>query len=95
MAGWTLLAAPQALALAGLGDTPPDWRLQIKSPPLPFAYLLAVLAGSLLFVWGPFLYECWRCIAAQRALAANTQGSAHRLPAASGPRAEALQAERR
>jgi hypothetical protein len=64
MTGWALLAAPQALALLGLGEVPPDWRLQLNSP-LPVTYLLLVVAGSLLLVWGPFLYECWRCLQAR------------------------------
>ena len=66
MTGWALLAAPQALALSGLSEMPPDWRLQLKSP-LPITYLLLVVAGSLLLVWGPFLYECWRCLQARPA----------------------------
>jgi hypothetical protein len=66
LTGWALLAAPQALALVGVSEAQPDWRLQVRASPLPTAYLLAVLAGSLLLVWGPFLYECWRCLKARR-----------------------------
>jgi hypothetical protein len=67
LTGWALLAAPQSMALAGLGEVPPDWRLAFKSPPLPVSYLLVVVAGSLLLVWAPFLQECWRCLRARPA----------------------------
>lgn len=94
LSGWALLAAPQALALVGLAEAPPDWRLQLRSPPLPVAYLAAIMAGSLLLVWGPFLDECRRCLKARRAPTATSPASGH---SAAGPQptSDALQAQRR
>jgi hypothetical protein len=60
-AGWMLLGGSQALALLGLGDAAPDWDLRLRSPQLPAAYLMSVIAGAIVFVWLPFLYEGWRC----------------------------------
>lgn len=59
---WLLLAAihhPQALAAIGLGATSPDWRWQLKTPPLPAAAWSMVTLGGLVLV-GCFTGEAWR-----------------------------------
>jgi hypothetical protein len=67
LTGWMLLSPAQAPALFGLGDAAPDWGLRLKSSPLPVAYIVIVMTGAVLLVWGPFLYESWRCRQATRA----------------------------
>jgi hypothetical protein len=65
-----LLAAaawPQALAVAGMGDEPPDWSLRLKQDPLPAAYLEGALVLVLLFNALPLLQETWSCAWARRA----------------------------
>lgn len=62
---WAALAALAVIhhrALRPLwqaGDA--DWALRPKQPPLPMPYLLAVGAGALVLVVGPFAQEWWRC----------------------------------
>jgi hypothetical protein len=70
---WTALVAlmvlhrDQAAAMVGLGAAVARWDWHWKAPPLPAGYIAAVVVGSLLAVWGPFLNEWWRCRQARRA----------------------------
>ena len=60
-AALVLLHWPQALALVGLGDAPADWRLRLKSEPLPASYIVAFLGAGAVAVVAPFLSEWRRC----------------------------------
>jgi hypothetical protein len=63
LVGLMLLDWPQAMALFGLGDAPPDWRLRPTTEPLPRWYLGTFFSAALLLVVLPFageLLRCWR-----------------------------------
>jgi hypothetical protein len=60
-AALVLLHWPQALALAGLGDAPAEWRLRLKSTPLPAWYVASFLGAAAVLVLVPFLSEWRRC----------------------------------
>lgn len=73
-----LLHAPQAMALFGLGDVPPDWGLRPKQAPLPAWYLVSFFGSGLLLVIGPFLQEfrrCWRQSAPLSSSAGTSAGT--------------------
>lgn len=71
----SIIAWPQALALAGLGPEAARWTLQPKEEPWPPGYLrsasLLIVAFNLL----PLLQETWSCL---RARAEKTRASAKR-----------------
>lgn len=57
------LAHPrELLALFGIDASPADFRLDLKQPPLPAGYLVAVGVGIVLFVIAPYAEELWRCL---------------------------------
>lgn len=56
-----LLHPEPALALFGLGDTPPDWHFAFKPLPLDPIYLIAVAGAALLLGLLPFVNEYRRC----------------------------------
>ena len=60
-AALALLHWPQLLALVGLGDAPPDWRLRAKEHALPVWYVVAFLGAAGAVVVLPFLGEWQRC----------------------------------
>lgn len=66
LAGVMLLHPIQALAMFGLGDMVPEWRLDWKrTAALPPGYLMVfIIAGAALIVL-PFLDELWRCVRAR------------------------------
>lgn len=66
VAGWSLVAAPQFLALMGMGEAGADWGLRLSQPQLPDWYLAAFFGGAGLLVVAPFCYEWRRCRQAQR-----------------------------
>ena len=66
-----LTAAPQALALIGLGTEPPDASLRLKSEPLPMTPVAAFLGAALLVIGVPFVEELQRCL---RSAAAGKAG---------------------
>ncbi|HZY17294.1 MAG TPA: diguanylate cyclase [Ramlibacter sp.] len=57
----------QALALLGLGDARPDWRLRWKEQPLPPPVLLAGFAAAAVFNALPLAEETWSCLKARTA----------------------------
>lgn len=61
LAGWSLVAAPQVLALLGLADGTPDWGLRPRRPRLSTGYPSGFFGGAGLLVVAPFCYEWWRC----------------------------------
>lgn len=61
-----LLHWEQALALFGLGDEPARFALLRKEPPLPEAFVIAILAASLLLEILPYLEELARGLRARR-----------------------------
>lgn len=79
LTGLAVLHWPQALALAGLGDAAADWGWRPKDPPLPPAYVAAVLTAGALLVALPFAEETLRCWRAGR-----RRGDGTRLPPGEG-----------
>ena len=57
---------PQLLALFGLGLEPARWNLELKHEPLPWPYIVTVLAAALLLDLLPYLEELRRCLRARR-----------------------------
>ena len=68
-----VLHPAQALSVVGLGEASADWRLLLKQPPLPTAYLLTVGGVALLAVVLPFASEYLRCRRAIAATALETE----------------------
>jgi len=60
-----LVAWPQALALAGLGNEPADWSLRWKERPLPPPVLAAGFLLAVAFNLVPLLQETWSCARAR------------------------------
>jgi hypothetical protein len=58
----SVLHWPQLLALLGLSNKRPDWRLRWKQRPLPWAYATAMLAAQIGLEWLPYLEELIRTI---------------------------------
>lgn len=58
---------PQLLALFGFGTEPARWSLELKNDPLPWPYIVTVLAAALLLDLLPYLEELRRCLRARRA----------------------------
>src|SRR5262245_25584503 len=61
-----ILHWPQFLSLFGLGPERAEFSLRWKTPPLPLAYLVAVLAAIFVLNVAPYLEELWRCLRASR-----------------------------
>jgi len=61
-----ILHWPQFLSLFGLGPERADFSINLKDPPLPLPYLVAVLAAIFLLDVAPYLEELWRCLRASR-----------------------------
>lgn len=59
-----LLNWSQFLALFGFGEEPARFELAWKDPPLPTAYIVAVLAASVILALLPYVEELWRCLRA-------------------------------
>lgn len=62
LAAVMLLHPTQTLAMFGLGDVVPQWRLAPKSGELPEGYRTAFIGAALLLVVLPFLEEAARCL---------------------------------
>jgi hypothetical protein len=57
---------PQFLALFGVATEPMDFSLRFKEPPLPWLYVIVVLALVLLFEVLPYVEELVRTLRARR-----------------------------
>lgn len=56
----------QFLSLLKTGSQTADWSISPKSPPLPGAYVIGLLAAIFVLDWIPYLEEMWRCLNAGR-----------------------------
>jgi hypothetical protein len=57
---------PQLLALFGVGDSRPDWRVRWKRKALPWRYTASMLTAEVALEWLPYLEELVRTIRGQR-----------------------------
>lgn len=57
----------QLQALFGAGESPADFALRLRRPPLPWWYVLSVLAAAMLVNFVPYIEELVRCIRTDRA----------------------------
>lgn len=62
LAAVMLLHSTQTLAMFGLGDVVPEWRLVWKRSPLPPGYLTTFFVAGGLLVGLPFIEEAGRCL---------------------------------
>jgi hypothetical protein len=59
---------PQFLALFGLGDEPARLALRLKSDPLPWTYVAAILTAVVVFSIAPYTEELLRGLRAQKTM---------------------------
>lgn len=52
----------QAQAILGFGDTAADWKLRLKTEPLPLSYLVTWNIAALALNVGPYVEELIRCL---------------------------------
>jgi hypothetical protein len=57
-----IIAWPQALAVAHLGEGVADWSLRMKDEPWPVGYIAVALAASVLFNALPLVQETFACL---------------------------------
>ncbi len=56
---------PQVLALFGLGGGTRDWSVRLKTRPLPWRYVTAMLGAMVSLEWGPYLEELARTLSTE------------------------------
>lgn len=61
----SVLHWPQLLALLGVGEQRPDWRLRWKKRPLPWRYTTGMLSLQIGCEWLPYIEELWRTVRAE------------------------------
>jgi hypothetical protein len=60
----SVLHWPEVLALFRVGGRTPDWSVRAKARPLPWRYIMGMLAAMVSLEWGPYLEELARSLAA-------------------------------